>query len=108
MAGYGMAAPGAQSDRSYGISWPRKAIQLPTDKEIVKPRCLASAASRRDGHIESVQRHRNHAIKPDEINELRRSLFANQVDGFVDTFAPVEFHLKQELTLSRKRRLLRS
>jgi hypothetical protein len=35
---------------------------------------------RRDRHIESVQRHRDHAIKPDEINELRRSIFAKQVD----------------------------
>jgi hypothetical protein len=60
-----------------------KSYQLPTDKEIVKPRCLASAASCRDRHIESVQRHRNHAIKPDEINELRRSPFAKQVDGLL-------------------------
>jgi hypothetical protein len=38
-------------------------------------------AWRRDGHIGSVQRHRNHAIKLDEINELRRSLFAKLVDA---------------------------
>ena len=45
------------------------------------PRVVSSI--RRHRHIESIQRHRDHAIKPDEINELRCSLFAKEVDGLL-------------------------
>jgi hypothetical protein len=42
-----------------------------------------STGERRERHIESIQRHGDHAIESNEIDELRCCLLAKQVDGLL-------------------------
>ena len=42
-----------------------------------------STGERRERHIESIQRHGDHAIESNEMDELRRCLLAKQSDGLL-------------------------